>query len=182
MADVFEPEVPQELRAKWGWFVGLGALLLICSLIAFANLFVATVVSVYYVGMLMLLGGVVYLVHAFQVRDWEHFFSWALSGILYTAAGLFAFLNPMLASEAFTLLLAVALVVAGVFRVFVGRRMKPEKGWVWIFVGGIVTVAAGCVVALGWPVNSLWVLGLFLAVDLFCQGWTLVIFGLGVRR
>ncbi|MGO4439124.1 HdeD family acid-resistance protein [Rhizobium sp. RAF56] len=181
MADAYEQASLQELRVKWGWFVALGLLLLACSLLAFANLFIATVVSVYYVGILMLLGGVVYLVHAFQVRGWEHFLSWALSGLLYTLAGLFAFLNPLLASAAFTLLLAVALVVAGVFRVFVGRRMKPGKGWGWIVFSGVVTVLAGCVVWLGWPVNSLWILGLFLAVDLFFQGWTLVVFGFGVR-
>jgi uncharacterized membrane protein HdeD (DUF308 family) len=171
-----------EVRAKWGWFVALGALLLICSFIAFANLFVATVVSVYYVGMLMLAGGIVYLVHAFQVRGWDQFFSWALSGLLYTLAGIFAFLNPLLASAAFTLMLAIALVIAGVFRIWIGRRLKPTKGWGWVLFGGIVTMLAGFVVALGWPVNSLWILGLFLAIDLFFQGWTLLAFGFGLRR
>lgn len=173
---------PSAVHAKWGWFVALGLLLLICSLIAFANLFVATVVSVYYVGMLMLAGGIVYLVHAFQVRGWDQILSWALSGVLYTVAGICAFINPVLASAALTLMLAIALVVAGVFRIWVGRRLKPVKGWGWVLVSGIVTMLAGFVVALGWPVNSLWILGLFLAIDLFFQGWTLLAFGLGLRR
>jgi uncharacterized membrane protein HdeD (DUF308 family) len=33
---------------------------------------------------------------------------------------------------------------------------------------------------LGWPVNSLWVLGLILAVDLILQGWAWIAFGLGL--
>src|SRR5262245_49538996 len=67
MTDAFARTPLEALRVKWGWFVALGLLLLGCSFLAFANLFIATVVSVYYVGMLMLFGGVVYLVHAFQV-------------------------------------------------------------------------------------------------------------------
>ena len=47
---------------KWGWFVALGVLLLILGGIAFANLFVATVASVFFVGWLMLISGVMEIV------------------------------------------------------------------------------------------------------------------------
>jgi uncharacterized membrane protein HdeD (DUF308 family) len=182
MVNALDERALSHVNAKWGWFVALGVLLLACSFIAFGNLFVATVVSVYYVGMLMLIGGIVYLVHAFQVRTWEHILTWTLSGLLYTLAGIFAFLNPILASAVLTLLLAVTLVVAGVLRIWVGRRLKSSRGWGWILFGGIVTVLAGVVVALGWPVNSLWILGLFLAIDLCFQGWTLVAFGFSIKK
>lgn len=39
--------------------------------------------------------------------------------------------------------------------------MKPVKGWRWIVASGVITALAGFVIALGWPVNSLWILGLF---------------------
>ena len=170
------------LHSKWIWFAGLGVLLMICGVIAFANIFVATVASVYYVGMLMLAGGIVYLAHAFQVRGWDHILFWVLSGLLYGLAGLFAFMNPILASAGQTLFLDVALVIAGFLGVWVGRRMKPAKGWGWIVASGVVTALAGFVIALGWPVNSLWILGLFLAADLLLQGSTMLAFGLALRR
>jgi uncharacterized membrane protein HdeD (DUF308 family) len=182
MASVFNgmPSSPP-LQSKWGWFVALGVLLLVCGVIALGNLLLATVVSVYYVGMLMLLGGIVYLVHAFQMRGWDHILFWVLSGLLYVIAGIFAFINPILTSAALTLFLAVALVIAGIFRLWVGLRAKPMKGWGWIVASGVITALAGFVIALGWPVNSLWVLGLFLAVDLIVQGWTMIAFGFGLR-
>jgi uncharacterized membrane protein HdeD (DUF308 family) len=182
MVESFDERPHAAAHARWGWFVGLGILLLVLSALAFANLLAATVVSVYYLGMLMLFGGVVYLVHAFQLRGWDHSLPWILSGILYTLAGIFAFMNPILASAALTLMLALALVIAGLMRIWVGRRMKPAKGWGFILLSGIVTMFAGFVIALGWPVNSLWILGLFLAIDLLFQGWTLIAFGLGLRR
>jgi uncharacterized membrane protein HdeD (DUF308 family) len=181
MASVLYSAPGSALRGKWGWFVALGVLLLICSLLAFANEFLATVVSVYYIGMLMLFGGIVHLVHAFQVKGWGHSLFWAGSGVLYALAGMLAFVNPLLVSAVLTLMLAIALIVAGIFRTWVGIRLRPMKGWGWIPVGGIVTALAGLVIAIGWPVNSLWVLGLFLAIDLCIQGWTLIAFGLGVR-
>ncbi len=179
-------DVPREmsfssLQSKWVWFVALGVLLLVCGVIAAANVFMATVVSVFYVGMLMLAGGVVYLIHAFQVRTWNQVLFWALSGVLYVMAGVFAFMNPILASAALTLFLSIALLIAGIFRLWVGMRMRPTKGWGWVVASGLITALAGFVIALGWPVNSLWILGLFLAVDLLIQGWTMLAFGLALR-
>lgn len=169
------------VRGNWGWFLALGILLLVFGIIAFANLFVATVASVFYIGMMMLIGGVAYLVHAFQMKGWEQFLFWALSGALYTLAGLLAFWNPALTAVVLTFLMAVALVVAGVFRLWVGFKMRPMKGAGWVITGGIVTTLAGLIITIGWPVNSLWILGLFLAIDLMMQGWALIAVALAAR-
>lgn len=171
-----------QTRAKWGWFVVLGVLLLVFGGIAFGNLLIATVASVYLVGWMMLFAGVVEIIHAFGVKTWGRFFYWLLSGLLYAVAGFFAFYNPLLASAVLTFLLAVALVASGVLRLWVGYQQRAEKGSGWIIAAGIVTVLAGVVIALGWPVNSLWILGLFLAIDLVFQGWTFIAFGLALKK
>ncbi|MCQ1569796.1 HdeD family acid-resistance protein [Neorhizobium galegae] len=169
------------VRDKWGWFLALGILLLVFGFIALANLFVATVASVFYIGMMMLVGGIAYLVHAFQVKGWDHILFWAASGILYTIAGLLAFWNPALTAVIVTFFMAVALIVAGMFRIWVGFRMRPMRGSGWVIFGGVITALAGIVIALGWPVNSLWILGLFLAIDLTMQGWALIAVALAAK-
>lgn len=170
-----------EARSKWGWFVALGVGLLIFGGIAMANMFVATVASVFYVGAMMLVGGIIEIVHAFGVKTWSRFFYWLLSGLLYAVAGLLAFYNPLLAAGVLTLLFAAALIVAGLFRIWVGFSARPEKGWGWIVAGGVVTLITGLIVAAGWPVNSLWVLGLLLSIDLIFQGWSFIAFGLALK-
>ena len=115
-----------ETRAKWGWFVALGLVLLIFGIIAFGNLFVATVASVFVVGWLMLMAGVVEIVHAFGVKTWGRFFYWLLSGLLYAVAGFFAFYNPLLASAVLTFLLAVALIASGLLRIWVGFNLSHK--------------------------------------------------------
>lgn len=48
-------------------------------------------------------------------------------------------------------------------------------------IGGLVTLLAGLIIAAGWPVDSLWILGLFLAVDLVMQGLASIAFGVLAR-
>ncbi|WFU48387.1 HdeD family acid-resistance protein [Sinorhizobium terangae] len=177
MAHAFDPAGREAVAGKWVWFVALGVILIMCGGIAFGNLLMATVASVYYVGIIMLIGGLLNLGHAFQVKTWGSFLYWLLSAAFYAAAGLFAFINPVLASAVLTFLMALALIVAGCFRVWVGFKLRPFGGWGWMVVGGLVTLAAGLVIAAGWPVNSLWILGLFLAVDLVMQGLASIAFG-----
>lgn len=169
------------LTHKWGWFIVLGIVMLMLGGIAFGNLLFATVATIYYVGITILIAGIFQIIHAFSVQSWKSFFFWMLSGLLYGAAGVLTFLNPMLASTVFTFFIAAALVGSGIFRMWVAFQSRSVKGWGWMFAGGLVTTLAGIVIAIGWPVNSLWVLGMFLAVDLVFQGWAMIALGFGLK-
>ena len=68
-----------QLRGKWGWFVALGILMLIAGVLALGNEFLATEVSVYYIGALMLVAGIFQVVHAFGVKSWGRFIWWRLT-------------------------------------------------------------------------------------------------------
>lgn len=170
-----------ELRSKWGWFVALGIVLLIVGVIALGNLLAATVASVYLVGIMMLIAGIFEIVHAFSVKTWGGFFLWLLGGLLYAAAGIVAFINPLLTSAVLTLLLAAALIASGLLRAWIGYKHWSHNGSGWIITAAVITVLCGVVIAIGWPVNSVWVLGMFLAIDMIFQGWTCVALGLALK-
>ncbi|MBX8783600.1 HdeD family acid-resistance protein [Ochrobactrum sp. GRS2] len=169
------------LTHKWGWFIVLGIVMLMLGGIAFGNLVFATVASVYYVGITILIAGIVEIIHAFSVQTWKSFFFWMISGALYAAAGVLTFLNPLLASSIFTIFIAAALLGSGVFRMWVAFQSRSVKGWGWMLAGGLITAVAGIVIAIGWPVNSLWILGMFLAIDLVFQGWAMIALGFGLK-
>jgi uncharacterized membrane protein HdeD (DUF308 family) len=175
-------ELPDAVRSKWSWFIGIGILLLLLGGLALGNLVVATVASVLFIGMLMLLGGIIEIVHSFGVQNWKSFLFWLLSGLLYAAAGIVAFMNPILASTVLTFLLAAALLAIGIIRIWTGYQSRHSTGWSWIVASGVVTALLGIVIALGWPINSLWVLGAFLAIDLIFQGWSFIAFGWGLKH
>lgn len=167
--------------SKWGWFLALGLLLMVLGLVALVNVVAATLASIFFIAAVMLVAGVGHVVHAFQVRGWDSMAYWVLSGLLYLAAGIFAFINPLLASAVMTLVMAFALLVSGLFRLFIGLRMRGGGGG-FMMLSGLVTALAGLMIAIGWPASSLWVLGLFLSVDMMIQGSTLIALALALKR
>ena len=105
-----------------------------------------------------------------EIRDkWGWFVA---VGVAFVVLGTIAFLNVFV---------AIVLVASGLMRIWIGIKERPGNNWGWIVAAGVVTLILGIIVALGWPVNSLWVLGLFLAVDLIFQGWSFIAFGLALR-
>ncbi len=169
------------IRSHWGWFVGLGIVLVVVGVLAFGNLLAATLASVVFVGAMMIVGAVAQIIHAFRVRGWREFFLWLLGAILYGVAGIITFTNPALAAVTLTLLLAIALIASGIMRLWSGIRLHPVSGWGWVVASGIVSVIAGIIFILGWPVNSLWLLGMVLAIDLIFQGVSAIAFGVALK-
>ena len=174
--------VPSELRSKWGWFVALGILMIVAGFIALMSVFLATIVSVLIVGWMMILSGIIEIIHGFQMKQWGRFFLWILIGALYVVGGVFAVLNPLLASTVLTLFLGVLLIVAGVFRIVLAMQMRSGSYWGWVVASGVITLLLGAIIVFHWPVSSLYTLGIFLGVDLVIAGASWLSAGLAFRR
>ena len=170
------------LRAKCGWIVALGVVYLIAGFIALGSVAMATVASVFIVGIMMILAGVVEIVNAFQVKSWGKFVLWLLLGVLYVVAGFAAFENPLFAAAILTLVLGVALIVSGIMRIILAFGMKEGMPWMWIVLSGVITFLLGAIILAHWPVSSVYVLGLFLGIDLVFAGVGWIGLGLGLRR
>lgn len=172
----------QALQASWRWFITVGLLLLVLGLIASVHVLAATVFSVVFVGVLIVVAGISQLVQAWRIKSWPGFLLWSLAGLLYTAAGVIAIINPITGAAALTLLLGATLIASGAMRLWLWFNNRGQQGWGWIATSGVITLLAGILIAAGWPDNSLWLLGLLLALDLLFQGWTLLLLGLALRK
>lgn len=170
-----------KLGANWGWFVALGLLQLVLGIVALAHVFAATLVSVLFIGVLMLIGGVGQLIQAWRIKHWTGFLLWTLSGVLYLVAGALAIINPMLGASFLTLLFGATLIGTGALRLWIWFNNRAQRGWQWIAFSGLITLATGLLIAASWPDNSVWILGLLLGIDLLFHGWTLFFVGLTLR-
>jgi uncharacterized membrane protein HdeD (DUF308 family) len=175
-----QPGLDEASLSNWGWFVSLGMGLGFLGVLAYANLAVATEITVYYVGTLMILGGVLQIIQVLQVKKWSGFFGFGLSGLFYTLAGILVFLNPQLMAAPLTLLLGLSLIISGAFRAWSGLHLNPQTGWGWLVGSGAMTLLAGILFVAKWPADTLWLLGLVLATDLIFQGFTAVAFGIAI--
>jgi len=170
------------LRAKWGWIVALGIVYVIAGFIALGSIVMATVASVLVVGIMMIVAGVAEVVNAFQIKSWGKFLLWALLGVLYIVAGFVTFDNPLFAAVLLTLLLGASLVASGIMRIFLAFSMKAGMPWVWIALSGVITLLLGVLILARWPINSVYILGLFLGIDLIMAGAGWIGLGFGLHR
>ncbi len=172
----------EPLRAKWGWIVALGAVYLIVGMIALGSVVIATAASVFFVGIMMVIAGAIEVINAFQIKTWGRFLLWLSLGALYVIAGFLTFANPLLAASLLTLMLGFALLISGVMRMVLAFSMKEGGLWIWVLISGLVTLLLGLVILLHWPVSSLYVLGIFLGIDLVVAGASWVAIGFGLRK
>ena len=170
------------LRAKWGWIVALGVVYVIAGFIALGSVVMATVASVFVVGVMMIIAGVAEVFSAFQIKSWGKFLLWVLLGALYIVAGFVTFENPLLAAALLTLILGVSLVASGIMRIILAFSMKQETPWIWIVLSGVITLLLGLLILAHWPVSSLYILGLFLGIDLIMAGAGWIGLGFGLHR
>src|SRR3974390_2345038 len=77
----------EALHAKRGWIVALGVIYLITGFIALGSVLMATVASVFVVGVMMLIAGVAEVINAFQIKTWGKFLFWLLLGVDLVFAG-----------------------------------------------------------------------------------------------
>jgi uncharacterized membrane protein HdeD (DUF308 family) len=170
------------LRAGSGWIIALGVVYVIAGFIALGSVVMATVASVFVVGVMMIIAGVAEVFNAFQVKSWGKFLVWALLGVLYIIAGFFAFENPLLAAAVLTLLLGASLVASGLVRLFLAFSMKRESPWIWVALSAVITLLLGGIILAHWPVSSVYTLGIFLGIDLIFAGASWIGLGSGLRR
>lgn len=158
------------------WLAGFGILLVVLGAFALASVVTATIVSVYFVAITMVMAGATEIALGLRSASQRWKLTWVLLGILYIGAGLFAFFNPLLAAGVLTLLLGASLAGAGVVRLFLSFQMQSESRWWWVAISSALTLLLGIMVLAQWPASSLYILGVFLSVDLIFAGacWIMI--------
>jgi uncharacterized membrane protein HdeD (DUF308 family) len=170
----------RELRPAWGLLLGLGIVLIVLGLLAINDYFVATWLTVLFLGGFVLVGGFVQIAAAFGSRRWAGFFLHLLAGALYLALGFLMVARPERAAIGLTLLLAILFLGSGLARILSALSHRFHN-WGWVLLHGIIDLILGVMIWLQWPDSSLWVIGLFVGIDLLFNGWSCVMLALAIR-
>lgn len=170
-----------ELEKNWGWLLLFGIVSIVLGTAGLGMTFMLTEVSVVFFGVLLVVGGVFQLLDAFKCRGWKGIAWHVLIALLYIGAGLLMVLHPVLASLSLTLFIAYILIAIGVLRGIMAFQLRPSKGWWWALLSGIVSVVLGSLILIEWPQSGLWIIGLFIAIELIFNGWSYVFVALAAR-
>lgn len=165
----------------WRVVLAVGAVQIVVGALAVGFAFSATLASVMLLGILLLISGGVQTVAAIWRRDLAGFLLFLLLGIVYAVTGLLILSHPLAAAEGLTLILAVAFLVGGVYRIVVAA-VERFPSWGWVLSNGVITALMGLIIWQMWPSSSLWVIGLFVGIDLIMSGVTWSMLAIGLRN
>ena len=166
---------------QWGWILAVGIVFVLLGTVALGTLLTATVLSIYFVGVLLLFGGVAQALQAFAFHGGNNIGTHLLMSGLYLIAGYLVIENPVATSIMLTLLLAAALVILGLVRTLAAMEHRRYRSWGWLLASGLLTMAIGFLIALQWPLSGFWAIGMFVGIDLIFHGLSYMGLGMAVR-
>ncbi|MDR3550795.1 MAG: DUF308 domain-containing protein, partial [Candidatus Babeliales bacterium] len=154
--------------------VALGTLAIVYALSS-------TVLSVLYLGCLLITAGLFEGIRALKMNRWSGFGLHLFLAVLFIAGGCFMVAYPESNAISLTLLMAFFFIVSGIMRmIFSFAPYLSNRGW--LFFNGLVTLLLGVLILTQWPVSGLWVLGMFMGVEMLSTGCTWIVFSLAAKE
>jgi uncharacterized membrane protein HdeD (DUF308 family) len=171
----------EDLRRFWNWLLILGIILVVLGVIALGCVPLVTEAFVIYYGLVLIFSGVVGGVQAFRFRRGAAFFLGLLSAVLDVVVGLLMLNYTWEAAAILTLLLGAFFLVTGLFRILTSVSWRFPN-WGWSLLAGVVSVMLGLAIWRRWPLDTYWVVGLFVGLEMLFRGWALVMLSLAARQ
>ncbi|MCL5874960.1 MAG: HdeD family acid-resistance protein [Candidatus Dependentiae bacterium] len=171
----------RQLKENREWYLMLGISLVVIGGLAIVFSVASTLFSVMYLGLILFIFGFIEGFKAFKINRWGSFFLHLFLGALYVIAGLFIVAYPALNAVTLTLMLAIFLVISGIFKIIFSLMSDiPHKSW--LLFNGILTLILGILIWMQWPVSGLWVIGTLIGIDAMITGWTWIILAMKIKE
>jgi len=168
------------LRNQWWCFLALGIALVIIGSLCVISPLVASLASVMVFGFLLLAGGITQIVSSFWAGKWSGMLLHLLIGALYMVVGFMIIDAPMENTLLLTKIIAIFLIVTGIFDI-VAALVHRFHNWGWVLLNGGVTLLLGLLINRQWPSSALWVIGLFVGLEMIFNGWAWIMLAFGLR-
>jgi uncharacterized membrane protein HdeD (DUF308 family) len=165
-----------------GWSLALGVLLVIAGVMALVYPVVASITAALYIGWFAVIAGVIAIVVAIQTRA-EPDFGWRLAmGVVYLGLGFLLVTNPVAGAASLALLVGALMVASGVVELMLALRMKPRAGWGWLLANGFLSIVLAIMIAVGWPLGSLVLIGYLVGFQIITCGIARIALSMAARK
>ena len=152
-----------------------GFIFIILGLIGIFFPSLMSIATVLFIGWLMGFSGFMagYLT---WITDKEEWLGW-LKAFALIVIGLFLVFYPMGGVAAVGLLLAIYLLIDAFGSFSIAFTMRPLKGWWFWLLNSVLSIVLAVIFLVGWPFSSVWLVGLFIGISLFFDGFALLMMG-----
>lgn len=171
----------QHVLDKWWYAVLIGAILLLCGILALTYPFVMSIGITVVFGVTLLICGTVLIAGSFWIGRWSAFAVQLLIGIAYAVTGVMVAETPVESTTVLTMLIAVMFIVGGTFRAVVSI-VERYPMWGWALANGLITMLLGLIIIRNFPEAALWLIGTLVGIEVIFNGWFWIMLGLEMRR
>jgi uncharacterized membrane protein HdeD (DUF308 family) len=155
---------------------------LIVSGVLGGSLLLAAVSVNLVIAWLLVLAGMVHLIIAHHAHRAGSLI-WRLTiGFAYVLFGVYLIARPLLSVASLALVLALLLLLDGLFDIAMFLRLRAIEGSIWLLLDGVVTLIWGLMIYVQWPSTAARAIGVLLGVSLVTSGLTRVMFSVAVRQ
>jgi len=169
-------------RESVGWSITLSVLLIVTGLFAVCAPLLAGVAVTAIVAWLIVLGGFLHLWLAFHVRGtgahiWE-----VLIGIAYLATGVYILLHPVAGLVGLTVVLAIYLLIKGLFELALMMKIRPLPGSGLMLVDGLLSLLLAGMIWWHLPSTATWAVGLLVGIAILFSGVSRLMLSLAAKK
>lgn len=129
------------------------------------------------VGVLLIAAGIARTIFAFKAESFGKGLLVFLFGGLSIFVGGVILVRPLVGLASLTMLLVGYFLVDGIFEIFAAFKVRGEKGWFWLVIGGIASVVLAYFIWRDWPVSGAWAIGILVGIRLIFAGWSMIALG-----
>ena len=129
------------------------------------------------VAILLMAAGIARTTFAFKAESFGKGVLVFFFGGFTILCGLVMLARPLLGLASITLVLVSYFLVDGVMEIVASFKLKPQKGWGWMLVGGLATLVLAFMIGSEWPFSGAWAIGVLVGVRLLFAGWSMIALG-----
>ena len=164
------------------WIVALGGLLILLGLGAIAVPFLMPGAVVSALAWVLLLGGVLRIVYAFQSRPSPGFWLKMSVGLLNEVASLLLFTRLMEPYLSLSVLLGVTILLKGLLEIAIFFQLQPGSSRNWVIISGLFSSALGLLLITNLKSGAAWLLGLLVGLSLIATGLWFIMLSLWIEE
>lgn len=157
--------------------VAIGILLAVLGIFAIMSPMFTGIAVTVLVGVLLVAAGIVEIIFAFKSDSFGKGILKFIFGGLSILVGIIMFTTPMESMAFLIIVLIVYFMASGALGIFLSFNLKPEEGWVWMLLSGVVSILFGIFVIMNWPASGVWVIGLYIGLRILMHGFLFITLG-----
>lgn len=165
------------------WYLLGGGLSALVGILAMARPGLASVAIEQFIGIFLIVSGVVLLFSALFGKAEKHRVLDFLSSALRLATGILLIVKVVSGVIALTLVVASIFFVEGIFGVLFALRYRGKNpAWIWILLNGITAFILGGMLLAKFPSDAAWVIGFLFGLNSLILGVSLIMFALALPK